>query len=141
MAAVLVAITLGAATGVFARNENDGAAFEAIDADANGSISEAEFDAMRDQRFSEADKDGSGSISEAEMVQHAEARVAESGRNVPADKLQKRVSKMFSKMDKNGDGVIDQSEHSGRTFAQLDTDGDGELSKDELKKARDQRQG
>lgn len=68
-------------------------------------------------KLSDIDKDNNGSISKTEFESHIGDR-------------------FFGKMDRNSDGMIDESEFSGTRFgsklSELDRDGDSRLTKAEL---------
>ena len=141
LAAVLVAVAVTSASGAFARDGKGARAFENFDANADGVVTEAEFTEMQNEMFALVDADGSGGISKDEMITHVEARIAESGRTPPAGMLEERVDKRFSKMDSNGDGVLQQGEHQGTSFARIDANGDGQLTQDEFASMKQKRQG
>lgn len=89
------------------------------DANGDGIVSKAEFLARRAQAFQDLDADASGSLSESEFELAATQRV-------------KRFSgRAFSKADKDGNGVISQTEwdqNPPRAFDKLDKNSDGNLT-------------
>ena len=79
------------------------------------------FVARHERKIMADDTDGDGKISRAEYL-----AAAKSGKGDPA--------KRFAKIDRNGDGMLDQSEIDAmltRRFKRMDTNGDGILSADE----------
>jgi len=63
-----------------------------------------------------ADQNDDGKITQEEFISHAKKR--------------------FEKMDRNGDGALDKSDHGMRhSFDDLDKDGDGQISRDEFEQA------
>ncbi|MHA7877144.1 EF-hand domain-containing protein [Roseivivax sp.] len=106
-----------------------GAAFETLDTDGNGSLSQAELSARAEARFAEADTDGDGLLTAEEMQAAREARRAA------------RESRMIERLDSNGDGALSFAELTdrrdpARLFERLDTDGDGALSPEEFAEAK-----
>ncbi len=56
------------------RHGKGGGMFKKLDADADGFISRAEFDAMHEEMFKKMDVDGDGKVSKDEAKAHHEAR-------------------------------------------------------------------
>ena len=111
-----------------------GPVFEELDANGDGSITEAEMQDHRMARFAAMDSDGNGSLSAAEMTAAAEQRKA------------KRAERMIERMDANDDGEVSQEElaalgegRRGGGFSRLDADGDGSVTKAEFDAAKDKR--
>lgn len=148
---------LGATGGMAREAAHD---FSEIDADGDGQVTRAEFDAMAKARFAAADSDGDGFISREEMAQSAESRRADRVARMlerldadgdgmlnaeelmawGGDRGTSRVGRHFNRMDANGDDKIAPSEMAGKRdpaamFARLDSDGNGTLSEDEISKA------
>ncbi|MEM9716607.1 MAG: hypothetical protein AAF826_08825 [Pseudomonadota bacterium] len=140
-----VVIALGAATGAFARGEGKGARFEALDADADGFITEVEFNAAMNDRFTKMDADGNGTVTQAEFVAMIAERAANSDRDVSAEKIEKRATKMMERIDADGDGAIQKAEFGKKGFTELlerfDADADGQLSKEEMASGKGKRKG
>ena len=138
--AVITAVVLTTAGGAFARGGEGGAAFDKMDANGDGFVTEAEFAAAKTERFNNLDANSDGGISIDEMIAHATERAAEMGKEVSADRVEARVGKMFEKMDADGDGLIQPSEQRGPEFAELleklDANEDGQLSKEEMAEMR-----
>ncbi|SFR57482.1 EF-hand domain-containing protein [Litoreibacter janthinus] len=116
-------------------------AFEELDADGNGSITEAEMQAHRAARFTTADTDGDGSLSRAEL----EAQMsADKG-----DRMGRRLDRMIDRLDTDKNGALSQEElaqaggeRKGRGgFSRLDKDGDGAVSKAEFEQMGKKRHG
>ena len=109
--------------------------FEALDADGNGEITKAEMQAHKASRFSDSDSNGDGKISTEELLAKAQERAA------------KRVERMISHLDKDGDGMLSQDEMANRggrhgdMFKRADSDGNGTISKEEFEQARQHRGG
>lgn len=100
--------------------------FEMMDADGDGKVTREEAKAHHEARRAEADTNGDGKISKDEFKTAAQK------------KHDKRVERMFSHMDQNGDGFLTEEDRKGREsrgekmFNHLDKDGDGAISKDEI---------
>jgi Ca2+-binding EF-hand superfamily protein len=119
-------------------NRERGAAFEMLDVDGDGFVTEAEIEARRAERFAAIDTDGNGEISAAELQAHAEMRRGE------------RFERMVDRLDTDGSGGIAREEFgragqrrgpaAGEMFARLDADGDGRISAAEFE-ARGERHG
>jgi len=102
-------------------------AFEEVDANGDGKITQEEMQARAATRFGEADSDGDGAISRDEMLAQAMARA------------EKRVDRMMGRLDADDDGTVSKGEmqqmrdkRMGRMIERMDTDGDGALSKEEF---------
>ncbi|MEM0977510.1 MAG: hypothetical protein AAGJ34_08250 [Pseudomonadota bacterium] len=136
LAGTLTALVLASATGVLAKSDRTGAAFQNMDTNGDGFVTEAEFDAAAAARFDAGDTNGDNTLDRDEMIMRAQDRVAAAGRSVSADRIEARVSKMMERADTNGDGVLQRSELSGPSFAEIldraDANGDGQLSEAEF---------
>jgi len=75
--------------------------FERLDADKDGKVTKAEYDAARGAEFKAADKNGDGFISKEEFAAYGDQRRGEF------------VDRMFARLDKNGDGKITADELRG----------------------------
>lgn len=124
----LTALSIALATGAQAQTRSTGG-----DANGDGRLSLAEFQAVQGQRMMRLDSDGDGRISAAEwsaMPRGAKAKPA-------AD-----PARAFGRLDRNNDGALDRGEVDStlaRRFARLDADKDGQLTAAERqasKKAR-----
>ena len=108
--------------------------FEALDADGDGKVTQAELEAFRASRFAEIDTNGDGSVSREEFLAQAAAR------------SEARAGRMFERLDADGDGALSRDAieagrgrgpDPARMISRLDTDGDGALSEDEFEAARE----
>jgi Ca2+-binding EF-hand superfamily protein len=72
--------------------------FERLDADKDGKITKAEYDASHAGQFKTADKNGDGSVTKEEFAAYGDQRRGEF------------VDRMFARLDKNGDGTLDAAE-------------------------------
>ncbi|WP_228275170.1 EF-hand domain-containing protein [Stakelama tenebrarum] len=103
------------------------------DADGDGAVTQAEFLAGREAKYNGFDLDGDGAVSEAEYVEEyigrldrelAERRArqirqtyvrygvldSDKDRNMTLDEFNASGSRMFERLDSNGDGVIDSGD-------------------------------
>jgi Ca2+-binding EF-hand superfamily protein len=103
--------------------------FDAIDADKDGKVTEAEIAAFRAARFTAADLDKNGSLSAEELsaMQMAEMQT----------RMGQRASKMIERLDGNADGQLSAEEFAEMgqkksPFERADADGDGAVSKAEV---------
>jgi len=128
--AAAVALFAGASSAFAQRGPNP-------DANGDGKITLAEFQAARVARMIKADTDHDGRISKAEFVAMMQARMARFGGQGGGQGPD--VNAMFAREDLNGDGYItpDEIEQSAaRRFAAMDTDHKGWLSPDEMREGR-----
>jgi Ca2+-binding EF-hand superfamily protein len=72
--------------------------FERLDADKDGKITKAEYEAARAGEFKAADKNGDGSVSKEEFAAYGDQRRTDF------------VDRMFARLDKNSDGKLDAAE-------------------------------
>lgn len=103
--------------------------FSEIDTNSDGQISLEEFEAQGDARFASIDADNDGAVTLEELVARAEARDAE--------RMEKRISRMFDRMDANEDGKLTQDELQGRRdpakmFERIDANSDGVITEEEI---------
>ncbi|WP_380876948.1 hypothetical protein ACFB49_10830 [Sphingomonas sp. DBB INV C78] len=84
------------------------------DANGDGKVSKAEFDASAKADWTKMDKDGNGQISAAEAGDHA-AKWKSADTNgdgqISADEYMAKKSAWFAKADADKDGTISQAEH------------------------------
>lgn len=111
-----------------------------FDANRDGTVTRAEFDAIRLQRFTSADKNGDGVLSEDEYVAEYEGRLKrqyfDDGRQ--PDKAYENSIKQahvrFAIVNRARDGKFTLAEDRAiaeKTFKGLDTNGDGKISKED----------
>lgn len=142
------------------RNERAQARFERQDANGDGFVSKAEYDAARverdakraerkEARKAKLDTNGDGVVSETEreamkakrMEKRAEAK-GERGDRMRGERMRgerkgRKGGADRIKRDANGDGIITRAEYEAATlamFTRLDVNGDGMLSQGEGKK-------
>ena len=119
------------------------APLETYDADSDGTITEAEIETGRAERFVQADVDGNGALSADELIAMEEA-IHEEVRQAQATS---RASAIITRMDDNGDGLLQAEELQARTpqlapiFDELDIDNSGGISQAELEASHPQRDG
>ena len=115
------------------------------DANRDGTVTRAEMDAVRLQRFQHGDTNGDGWLSEAEYVAEYETRLKQQyfddGKE-PDDfytQAVKQASVRFAIVDRdrNGQYTLEEDRAVGeRVFAQHDTNGDGVISRDDPPRER-----
>ncbi|MEO1790141.1 MAG: EF-hand domain-containing protein [Pseudomonadota bacterium] len=111
--------------------------FETLDADGDGQVTQADLDALRENRFAEFDANGDGAVSEEEFMARAAGQASD------------RAAEMFARLDADGDGVLSRDvieqgrggDRAGRMIERLDTDGDGAISAEEFEAASERRAG
>lgn len=109
--------------------------FDAIDADKDGSITTAEFDAFRAAEFAKADTNADGQVSAEELA--AKQLVDMTLRATDM------ASKMIERMDENADGQLSAEEMANgprapSMFERADADGNGSISKAEIEAMKDE---
>ena len=105
------------------------------DANGDGKITLAEYQASRVERAMRADTDHDGRISKAEFTAMIQKRMARGGGNGEAPD----IDAMFDRQDINGDGYItkDEIEHAAsRRFDMLDTAHQGWITAGQLEEGR-----
>lgn len=136
------------------RSEHAKRAFEKLDANNDGSVSEAEMqaastnrnakrderrDGMRAKMLEKFDADGDGTLSDVEKETAKAARKERTGdkRSQGGDRKGKRGKRMNP--DADGDGLISQAEFTASAealFLKMDANGDGVLTKGEGRKRK-----
>lgn len=119
------ALTLCTAPIAFAGGDHH---FKMMDADGDGKISRAEHAAASQQMFTQCDANHDGVVTAVEMDAATAARGEEPGKH------DKTAAQKIQVIDQNGDGQLTAAEHkvgSDKMFTMMDKDGDGFLSKDE----------
>lgn len=112
--------------------------FDAIDADKDGKITTAEFEAFKTAEFAKADTNADGQVSAEEL---AAKQIAEITARAPD-----MAAKMIARMDDNADGQLSAEEmaqgpKAPTMFDRMDTDGDGAVSKAEAEGMQNDMQG
>lgn len=113
-----------------------GKAMMMLDRDNDGTISQEEFTASHDKRFSRLDRDGDGKITAEEREAMRKEREEKWKQRQAA--MQERREKRLAEIDSDGDGAISKAEHQAMhqaRFAAMDKDGDGQISRDEMRAA------
>ena len=84
--------------------------FERIDADQDGAISRAEYQAWVDQRFARLDPDGKGHVDADDIA------------NSPAmhEKAQRRAQHLIARYDRSGSGTLDKADFEARAMERFD---------------------
>lgn len=146
VAAALAAAACGPATAqndqppAQAQSEHQGGGggrrmLEAADANHDGSISRAEFNAAHAARFAEMDANHDGSLSQDERPQWG-------GRRGGGDASATPAANRPNRGDANGDGVISRAEYDAQgaqQFDRMDANHDGNITQDEMQAMRDRR--
>ncbi len=112
---------------------------EAYDTDGDGRLTQGEVDRSRAARVKKFDKDGDGMLSIGEyealwldamrerMVDQFQEHDADGDGKVTVEEFGKRYARMIERMDRNGDGVLDEEDGKMRRRHRGD---DGERRKD-----------
>ena len=118
------------------------------DANRDGQVTRAEFDALRLQRFQAGDTNGDGVLNEAEYVAEYEGRLKrqyfEQGRQ-PDDAYANNIKQAhtrFGIVNRARDGKFTRAEDqtiADKSFTGLDSNGDGVVSKADPQRPREQR--
>src|SRR5574338_1241161 len=122
---IAAGLFLAAGTGAaLAQGHGPGGMLMAADANHDGNISRAEFDAARAARFAQMDANHDGSLQASERPQWGGG--AQPTGATPAG---------AQRGDTNGDGVISRAEYdaqAGRMFDRLDADHNGTITQAEI---------
>lgn len=106
------------------------------DTDGDGKVSAAEAVSPKAGGFKETDTDGDGYISVEELRVSFESRVPpEAQKKLKEQGLPDPAEAILKKLDKNGDGKVDEDEFKQPTveaFERMDTNSDGFVALDEL---------
>lgn len=102
--------------------------WQTLDANKDGKVDKAEFDAHAKARFQAADQNGDGKISFEEAEAAREKR------------MQEHRKARFDAMDKDGDGILSEAEAGDRAmrmWIRADRDDDDEVTLGELRRGRE----
>ena len=129
VAASAVVLTTGVALARQSEH-HDRMNFETLDADGDGSITQAEMVAFGAGRMAEADSDGDGFLSQAELVEMGRKRAEE------------HATRMIERMDSDKDGKLSAEEMADgsrgqKMFERIDADKDGAITKAEFDAAHE----
>ena len=119
------------AAGVAAAQMGPGAKLGAADANHDGVITRAEFDAARAARFAQLDANHDGSLSADERPHWGPPP----GQQPPADHPHDGAHHGMMNPDANGDGVISRAEYDAQgaqMFSRLDANHDGAITQAEI---------
>lgn len=133
-----LAAALLAVAGAAVAAPHEGSAFiHDYDADHDGQVTRAEFDAGRVTRFKATDANGDGWVSEEEYVGEYHARLeqqlaasdrSEDKKTEERQRQMRQAHVRFGVLDKDKDGKMTQAEYDAsgaRAFAEQDNDKDG----------------
>lgn len=135
----LAALTLSAAmVSSPARADGDHRArmIERFDANRDGQVDRTEFMAARDERFVAMDGDADGIVTQAEWDAAVAAYRAEHATDADDGKDGDRHARWFGKIDADGDGSVTRAEFEAaaeRMFGRFDRNGDGILTEEDRK--------
>lgn len=120
--------------------------FDVIDANADGYITKAEITSHQNTKFENHDVDNSGFVSKDELkaayTQRATERQSRTGKPYDVAKIERRVERIFGRLDTDNNGKVTQTEMIRRQdqfFERADADKDGRISKAEAKAVRQER--
>ena len=142
LAVAVVAIAATATTGAANADRSRGAhalQFDELDADSDGIVTMAEFEAHGIARFNEFDTDSDGSLGKAEIAGLFGERRSRSRRNresVTEDRVNRWIDRLIERHDSDENGSISMAELNAhrieRMMEFLDSDGDGQLTNAEF---------
>lgn len=109
--------------------------FDAIDADKDAKVTEAEIAAYRAARFAAADADKDGLLSAEELAAMHQAQ--------EQTRLAQRTAKMIEHLDADSDGLLSADELAAMSerktpFERADADNDGAITKAEIEAAMEE---
>lgn len=102
----------------------------AWDADGDGKVSRAEYDATRTQRFAQTDENSDAALSADEYVNEYAARLDRDIADARKDFIAQTHTR-FRSLDNDGDGGVSRAEYDesgNRMFTQLDRNKDGRVA-------------
>ncbi len=118
-----------------------GSMMQKIDTNEDGTISAEESSAAAKARFAKMDADGDGKITKADFEAHKQEWAAEHGTEHSAeDRNHPRMMHRFEEMDSDKDGALTEDEVMARSEARhkkLDADGNGEGTKGEAQSMKE----
>jgi len=119
------------------------AAFQRLDANADGRVTQDEYMAVMRQRFAVADVDRDGNLSIEELPAflnpNRRRAAASASAAAPQGPSTQRLSAMIRRLDRNGDGKLSFEElmpQMQRWFTRHDANGDGAVTQEEARSAR-----
>lgn len=84
--------------------------FDRIDADRDGTISRAEYQAWVDQRFARLDPDGKGQVDAGDIANSPAVR----------EKAQHRAERLIARYDRSGSGTLTRADFEAREMERFD---------------------
>jgi hypothetical protein len=142
---LLAAVATAMAAPAFAAPHEGNAFVHDYDADHDGKVTRAEFDAGRAARYKATDTNGDGWVSESEYVEEYRARLEKelaASDRTPEKKEEERQRQIrqtyirFGVLDKDKDGKMTKAEYDvsgARAFSEQDADGDGTITAADVK--------
>lgn len=119
--------------------------FQRLDQDGSGTLSASEVKGPLAENFAEIDADGNGELTKEELKAAHKERGGERGgeRNQARGERAKQGMQKIKAADTDENGSISKAEAEAanlerllENFDELDADGDGEITRDEMKAAR-----
>ena len=110
---------------------------ETYDTDGDGQVTLVEFMTEREVGYGQRDADGDGTVHEEEYVSEYEVRL-EQELKAQHDRQIKQAYVRFNVLDQDKDGTISLAEFNAsgsRMFSKLDTNGDGIVNEEDTAKA------
>lgn len=110
--------------------------FDAVDADGDKSVTQAEVDAYRTAKLAEVDASGDGALSIEEfdtfyreltrsrMVDTFQELDADGNSVISAEEMDTRIARMFERMDRDGDGALTLQRRGGRGQSETQNESD-----------------
>lgn len=115
----------GAAPNDAARAQFAQQRFDALDANHDGVVTQAEFVAAASARFQQIDTHGTGKVTAAQIAASPQAH----------ERAARVAARVVKRLDANGDGVVSQDEFlaaARKRFARMDRNGDGYIDAGEM---------
>lgn len=116
----------------------EGSFISSWDADGDGKVPRAEYEAVRVERFASADENHDGALNATEYVNEYALRL---DREIADERTAsiKQTHTRFRALDKDEDNFVSRTEYDAsgtRAFEQLDQDRDGRVTKQDPERAR-----